>query len=75
MVKKSPAATIDTILNAVSKILSKNVKIKNIGLRHGEKYHETLLTKEELSKAVEYKNYYKITSDNRDLNYENFSQK
>ena len=56
MVKKSPAATIDTILNAVSKILSKNVKIKNIGLRHGEKYHETL-TKEELSKAVEYKNY------------------
>ena len=75
MVKKSPAATIDTILNAVSKILSKNVKIKNIGLRHGEKYHETLLTKEELSKAVEYKNYYKITSDNRDLNYEKFFSK
>lgn len=75
LVKKSPAATIDTILNALSKILSKNVKIKTIGLRHGEKYHETLLTKEELSKAVEYKDYYKITSDNRDLNYEKFFSK
>jgi len=41
-----------------------------IGIRHGEKIYETLLSKEEMSKAFEYKKYYKIQTDNRDLNYE-----
>ena len=75
LVKKSPAATIETILNALSKILSKKPKIKLIGSRHGEKHHETLLTKEELSKAEEFKEYFKIKFDNRDLNYEKFFSK
>ena len=74
-VKKSPAATIDTILNAVSRITSKKVKIKIIGSRHGEKHHETLITKEELNKSIEYRDYYKINFDNRDLNYEKFFSK
>ena len=50
-------------------------KIKIIGPRHGEKFHETLLTKEEFQKATNYKNYYKITSDSRDLNYEKYFTK
>ena len=75
LVKKSPAATIDTILNALSKIVKIKPTIKVIGSRHGEKFHETLLTKEELNEAIEFKNYFKISSDNRDLNYEKFFQK
>ncbi len=74
-VKKSPAATIGTLLDALSKIFSKKVKTKIIGSRHGEKYHETLLTKEELNNAKEYKDFYRISSDNRDLNYEKYFSK
>ena len=74
-VKKSPAASIGTLLDALSKIFSKKFRIKIIGSRHGEKYHETLLTKEELNKAKEFKDYYKISSDNRDLNYEKYFSK
>ena len=59
----------------MSVILSKKPNIKVIGPRHGEKYHETLLTKEEIDKAINYKNYYKIISDNRDLNYEKYFSK
>ena len=75
LVKKSPAATIGTIINAVSTILNKKPKIKVIGPRHGEKYHETLLTKEELRQSKEYKEFYRITSDNRDLNYDKYFSK
>ena len=75
LVKKSPAATIDTIVNALSKIVKSNPIIKVIGSRHGEKFHETLLTKEELNEAIEYRDYYKISSDSRDLNYEKFFSK
>ena len=60
LVKKSPAATIDTILNALSKIVKIKPIIKVIGSRHGEKFHETLLTKEELNEATEYKDYLKL---------------
>ena len=74
-IRKSPAATIKTIISALSVILSKKPNIKVIGPRHGEKYHETLLTKEEIDKAISYKNYYKIISDNRDLNYEKYFSK
>ncbi len=74
-VKKSPAATIETVINSLSKILNKKPKIKIIGPRHGEKYHETLITKEELRQSIEYKGYYKIIFDNRDLNYDKFFSK
>ena len=71
-VRKSPAATIKTIIDAISKIYKKKIMIKIIGVRHGEKTHETLLTKEELKQSKDYKEYFKIVSDNRDLNYEKY---
>ena len=57
------------------KLWNVNQLVKIIGSRHGEKFHETLLTKEELNEAIEFKNYFKISSDNRDLNYEKFFSK
>ena len=74
-VKKSPASTILTIIKSLESILKKKIKIKIIGPRHGEKFHETLLTKEELNKTKNYKNFFKINSDNRDLNYEKYFSK
>jgi UDP-glucose 4-epimerase len=74
-IKKSPAATIKTIILALKKILSRKITPTIIGPRHGEKYHETLMTKEEMAKSKNYKNFYKIASDNRDLNYEKFFSK
>ena len=74
-VKKSPGATIKTIIEALKKIFKKNPTIKIIGPRHGEKFHETLMTKEELKKSKNYKNYFKIEADNRGLNYEKYFSK
>ena len=74
-IKKSPAATIDVIIKALSKIFSTKLKMKIIGPRHGEKFHETLMSKEEVIKSTNYKGYFKISSDTRDLNYENFFTK
>ena len=74
-VKKSPASSIEDIIKAIGIVLNTKTKIKTIGLRHGEKFHETLLTKEEFKKTIDYKNFYKIKSDNRDLNYENYFSK
>ena len=74
-VKKSPASTIEDIIKSLGIILNTNINIKTIGLRHGEKFHETLLTKEEFKKTINFKNFYKIKSDNRDLNYENYFSK
>lgn len=74
-VKKSPAATIDTIVKSLNKIFKKKPKVKIIGSRHGEKFHETLLTKEEFKKTINFKNFYKIVSDNRDLNYDKYFSK
>lgn len=69
-VQKTPASTIKNIVLALLKIFNKpNHKINIIGYRHGEKQHESLLTREEMSKAKELKEYYLISSDNRDLNY------
>ena len=74
-VKKSPAASIETIVKSLNKIFKKKTKVKIIGSRHGEKYHETLLTKEEFNKTINFKNFYKIVSDNRDLNYDKYFSK
>ena len=71
-IKKSPAATLKTIINALSIILQKNPKIKVIGPRHGEKFHESLLSKEEYKKVKNYNGYYKVVSDNKDLNYDQY---
>tara|TARA_B100001057_G_scaffold469760_1_gene530384 strand:+ start:155 stop:1165 length:1011 start_codon:yes stop_codon:yes gene_type:complete len=72
-IPKTPAAKIKDIAKSVYKFLRvKNIKIKNIGVRHGEKKHETLMTKEESYKAKSFGKYYKISSDLRDLNYEKY---
>lgn len=72
-VQKAPAATIQTLAKSITKILGKpSHEIKTIGTRHGEKLYETLLTKEEMVKAIDMDDYYRIPSDNRDLNYNKF---
>jgi len=69
-VQKTPSAKIVTILEALFDIFSKkNHKINIIGIRHGEKLHESLLTREEFAKCINQGNYYKIPSDHRNLNY------
>jgi UDP-N-acetylglucosamine 4,6-dehydratase len=74
-VKKSPSSTIEQIANALKKIYNSNVKIDNIGVRHGEKKHETLLSREELTSSQDLGKYFKIPADNRDLNYEKYFSK
>lgn len=72
-VQKAPAATIQMLAKVVAKIVGKpSHEIKMIGTRHGEKLYETLLTKEEMVKAVDMDDYYRIPADNRDLNYNKF---
>jgi len=74
-VQKSPAATMLTLGNTLKKIFKSKSKIKLIGTRHGEKEHETLVSKEEMAKVIEYKKFYRIPNDQRDLNYEIFFSK
>jgi UDP-N-acetylglucosamine 4,6-dehydratase len=72
-VQKSPAATIELLANTMKNILGKpNHEVKTIGTRHGEKLYEALLTKEEMVKAVDMGEYYRIPADIRDLNYNQF---
>ncbi len=71
-VKKTPATSIINIAEALLKIFNKKNKIKIIGTRHGEKKYETLLTSEERIRAVESKGYFRIQSDTRDLNYDDY---
>ncbi|OOG50597.1 polysaccharide biosynthesis protein [Polaromonas sp. C04] len=68
-VQKAPASTIMDLALAVRELFSANNNINVIGTRHGEKLYETLLTREELSKAEDMGDYYRIMPDDRDLNY------
>lgn len=71
-VQKAPAATIQTLAEAINKNMNTNTKIKNIGTRHGEKLYEVLVTKEEMLNAEDTGNYYRVPSDNRSLNYDKY---
>ena len=71
-VQKAPAATIGMLAKAIKEIFEADNEIKVIGTRHGEKMHETLITKEEMAKAEDFRNYYRIPADNRDLNYNKY---
>ena len=72
-VQKAPACTIQTQAEAVCELFGgKKEDIKVIGIRHGEKMYETLLTKEECAKAVDMGNFYRVPADNRDLNYDKY---
>ena len=68
-INKAPAGTVGDLAKALKEIFNVNNKIKIIGTRHGEKLYETLCTKEEMSRAQNMDQFYRIPSDNRDLNY------
>ena len=73
LVQKAPACTIQTQAEAVCELFGGDKEaIKVIGIRHGEKLYETLLTKEECSKAIDMGDFYRVPADNRDLNYDKF---
>ena len=73
LVQKAPACTIQTQAEAICELFGgKKEDIKVIGIRHGEKMYETLLTKEECAKAIDMGNFYRVPSDNRDLNYDKY---
>ena len=73
LVQKAPACTIQTQAEAVCELFGgKKEEIKVIGIRHGEKMYETLLTKEDAAKAVDMGDFYRVPADNRDLNYDKF---
>jgi UDP-N-acetylglucosamine 4,6-dehydratase/5-epimerase len=72
-VQKSPAATVELLANTMKSILGRpDHEVRTIGTRHGEKLYETLLTKEEMVKAIDMGEYYRIPADTRDLNYNKF---
>ena len=72
LVQKAAATTIDVLASAVKKIFNYDKENKIIGIRHGEKTYETLLTNEECSKAIDMGDFYKVPADKRDLNYDNY---
>lgn len=72
MVQKAPACTIGVLAQAVKELFHADNEIKIIGIRHGEKMYETLLTNEECAHAVDMGNFYRVPADNRDLNYDKY---
>ena len=73
LIQKAPACTIETQAKAVCRIFGgREEDIKVIGIRHGEKMYETLLTNEECAKAVDMGNFYRVPADNRGLNYDKY---
>ena len=72
MVQKAPACTIEILAQAVRQLFHADNEIKVIGIRHGEKMYETLLTNEECAHAVDMGNFYRVPCDKRDLNYDKY---
>jgi UDP-glucose 4-epimerase len=68
-VNKAPAATIGDLAQAIKELAQVDYEIKIIGTRHGEKLYETLCTREEMVKAEDMGDFYRVPADNRDLNY------
>lgn len=71
-VQKSPASTIEHLAIAMKELYKSDVEVKTIGTRHGEKLYETLVNREDMVKAEDCGDYYRIPADNRDLNYASF---
>ena len=72
LVQKSPASTVGDLAQAIKELFNADNEIKIIGTRHGEKLYETLLTREEMTNAEDLGGYYRVPSDNRDLNYNKY---
>ncbi|MGD9678794.1 MAG: polysaccharide biosynthesis protein [Vulcanibacillus sp.] len=74
-VQKAPAASIDTLSKAILELKKCNIPPVYIGTRHGEKLYEVLVTQEEMTKAIDLGDFYKIPADNRNLNYDQYIEK
>ena len=74
-VQKAPAATLDVLAEALKQLYKVNTEVRTIGTRHGEKLYETLVTREEMAKAIDMGDYYRIPCDTRDLNYDKYFTK
>ena len=72
LVQKAPACTIETLAKAVTGLFSPGHEIRIIGIRHGEKMYETLLTNEECAGAIDLGDFYRVPCDKRDLNYDKY---
>ena len=72
LVQKAPACTIEVLAKAVTELFAPGHEIKVIGIRHGEKMYETLLTNEECANAIDMGEFYRVPCDNRDLNYDKY---
>jgi len=72
LVQKAPASTIGDLAQAVKELFHAESETKVIGIRHGEKMYETLLTNEECAHAIDLGNFYRVPADNRDLNYDKY---
>lgn len=71
-VQKAPASTVNDLANALKNIFNKENPLRTIGTRHGEKLYESLISREEMAKAEDMGEYFRIPADNRDLNYAQF---
>lgn len=71
-VQKAPAATLTVLAEALKQLYKKNTEVKIIGTRHGEKLYETLVAREEMARAEDMGNYFRIPCDTRDLNYDKY---
>ena len=72
LVQKAPACTIETLAKAVTELFEPTTEIKVIGVRHGEKLYETLLTNEECANAIDMNRFYRVPADTRGLNYDKY---
>lgn len=72
MVQKAPACTIEVLAQAVKELFNADNEVKIIGIRHGEKMYETLLTNEECARALDMGNFFRVPADQRDLNYDKY---
>lgn len=72
LVQKAPACTISVLAQAVNELFGTERETQTIGIRHGEKMYETLLTNEECGRATDMGNFYRVSADNRDLNYDKY---
>ena len=72
LVQKAPACTIEVLAQAVKELFAPETEIKVIGIRHGEKMYETLLTNEECANAIDMGNFYRVPADKRGLNYDKY---
>jgi len=72
-IQKAPASTIEVLAQALQELFSKQDNIRIIGTRHGEKLYESLVSREELARADDMGDYFRVPADNRDLNYAKFT--